>query len=37
LKEELSRYFPVISNKLSPFVKSPFTFDFDEIPEIAQE
>jgi hypothetical protein len=37
LKEELSRYFPDISNKLFPLVKSPFTFDFDEIPEIAQE
>jgi hypothetical protein len=37
LKEELSRYFPIISNKLFPLVKSPFTFDFDEISEIAQE
>jgi hypothetical protein len=37
LKEELSRYFPDISNKLFPLVKSPFTFDFEEIPEIAQE
>jgi hypothetical protein len=37
LKEELSRYFPVISNKFFPLVNSPFTFDFDEIPEIAQE
>jgi hypothetical protein len=37
LKEELSRYFADISNKLFPLVKSPFTFDFDEIPEIAQE
>jgi hypothetical protein len=37
LKEELSRYFPYISNKLFPLVKSPFTFDFEEIPEIAQE
>jgi hypothetical protein len=36
-KEELSRYFPDISNKLFPFAKSPFIFDFDEIPEIAQE
>jgi hypothetical protein len=35
LKEELSRYFPDISNKLFPLVKSPFTFDFEEIPEIA--
>jgi hypothetical protein len=37
LKEELSRYSPDISNKLFPLVKSHFTFDFDEIPEIAQE
>jgi hypothetical protein len=37
LKEELSRYFPDISNKLFPLVKSPFTFDFEEVPEIAQE
>jgi hypothetical protein len=37
LKEELSRYFLDISYKLFPLVKSPFTFDFDEIPEIAQE
>jgi hypothetical protein len=37
LKEELSRYFPDISNKLFPLVKSPFIFDFEEIPEIAQE
>jgi hypothetical protein len=37
LKEELSRYFPEKSNKLFPLVKSLFTFDFDEIPEIAQE
>jgi hypothetical protein len=37
LKEELSRYFPDISNKLFHLVKSPFTFDFEEIPEIAQE
>jgi hypothetical protein len=36
LKEELSRYFPE-KNKLFPLVKSHFTFDFDEIPEIAQE
>jgi hypothetical protein len=35
LKEEFSRYFPDISNKLFPLVKSPF--DFEEIPEIAQE
>jgi hypothetical protein len=32
-KEEISRYFPDISSKLFPFVKSPF----EEIPEIAQE
>jgi hypothetical protein len=37
LKEELSRYFLDISNKLFPLVKFPFTFDFDEMPEIAQE
>jgi hypothetical protein len=37
LKEELSRYFPDISYKLFPLVKSPFTFDFDEISQIAQE
>jgi hypothetical protein len=37
LKEELSRYFLDISNKLFPSVKSPFTFDFEEIPESAQE
>jgi hypothetical protein len=37
LKKELSRYFPDISNKLFPLVKSSFTFDFEEIPEIAQE
>jgi iron-sulfur cluster repair protein YtfE (RIC family) len=37
LKEELSRYFSDISNKLFPLVKSPFTFDFGEMPEIAQE
>jgi hypothetical protein len=37
LKEELSRYFLDISNKLFPLVKSPFTFDFEEIPGIAQE
>jgi hypothetical protein len=37
LKEELSRYFPDISKKLFPLVKSPFTFDFEGIPEIAQE
>jgi hypothetical protein len=37
LKEELSRYFPDISKKLFPLVKSPFTFDFEKIPEIAQE
>jgi hypothetical protein len=37
LKEELSRYFPDFSNKLFPLVKSPFTFVFDEIPEIPQE
>jgi hypothetical protein len=35
--KDLSRYFPDISNKLFPLVKSPFTFDFDEIPEITQE
>jgi hypothetical protein len=37
LKEELSRYFLDISNKLFPLVKSPFKFDFKEVPEIAQE
>jgi hypothetical protein len=37
LKKELSRYFPDISNYPFPLVKSPFTFDFDGIPEIAQE
>jgi hypothetical protein len=34
-KRKLSRYFPDISNKLFPLVKSPFTFGFDEVPEIA--
>jgi hypothetical protein len=28
-KRELSSYFPHISNKLFPLVKSPFTFVFD--------
>jgi hypothetical protein len=37
LKEEFSRYFPDISYKLFPLVKFLFTFDFDKIPEIAQE
>jgi hypothetical protein len=37
LKEELSRYFLDISNKLFPLVRSLFIFDFEEIPEIAQE
>jgi hypothetical protein len=37
LEEELSRYVPDISNKLFPLVKSPFTFDIDEITEISQE
>jgi hypothetical protein len=37
LKEELSRYFPDTSNKFFPLVKFPFTFDFDDISEIAQE
>jgi hypothetical protein len=37
LKEELSKYFHDLSNKLFPLVESPFTFDFEEIPEFAQE
>jgi hypothetical protein len=37
LKEELSRYFPDLSNKLFLLVKSPFIFDFAEIPEIIHE
>jgi hypothetical protein len=37
LKQDLLRYFLDVSNKLFPLVKSPFTFDFDEIPEITQE
>jgi hypothetical protein len=34
LKEELSRYFPDIPNKLFPLVKSPFTFDFDKYQKL---
>jgi hypothetical protein len=37
LKEELSRYFPDISNKLFPLGKSSFAFDFDETSESTQK
>jgi hypothetical protein len=36
LKEELSRYFPDVTKNF-PLAKFPFTFEFDEIPQTAQE
>jgi hypothetical protein len=37
VEQELSRYFPDLSNKFFPLVKSSFTFDVTDRPEIAQE